>query len=54
MLRELHAAMDRAVLDAYGWVKVPTACVFASDWLDLDDDDDDELADARQCLRRHR
>jgi ankyrin repeat protein len=23
-LRELHAAMDRAVLDAYGWTEVPT------------------------------
>jgi hypothetical protein len=41
-LRELHAAMDRAVLDAYGWNDVPTACGFALDWLDLDDD---ELAD---------
>ena len=38
-LRELHAAMDRAVLDAYGWVEVPTACGFALDWLDLDDDE---------------
>ena len=23
-LRELHAAMDRAVLDAYGWTDIPT------------------------------
>jgi hypothetical protein len=38
-LRELHAAMDRAVLDAYGWKDVPTACGFALDWLDLDDDE---------------
>ena len=27
-LRELHAAMDRAVLDAYGWHDVPVACAF--------------------------
>ena len=27
-LRELHAAMDRAVLDAYGWTDIPTACKF--------------------------
>ena len=27
-LRELHAAMDRAVLDAYGWTDVPTECEF--------------------------
>jgi hypothetical protein len=31
--------MDRAVLDAYGWNDVPTACGFALDWLDLDDVD---------------
>ena len=23
-LRELHAAMDRVVLDAYGWNEIPT------------------------------
>jgi hypothetical protein len=27
-LRELHAAMDRAVLDAYGWGDAPTECEF--------------------------
>ena len=41
-LRELHAAMDRAVLDAYGWQDVQPVCGFALDWLDLDED---ELAD---------
>ena len=25
-LRELHAAMDRVVLDAYGWTDIPTDC----------------------------
>ena len=30
-LRELHAAMDRAVLDAYGWSDVPTDCEFLLD-----------------------
>ena len=25
-LRDLHAAMDRAVLDAYGWRDIPTDC----------------------------
>jgi len=38
-LRELHAAMDRAVLDAYGWTDIPTDCEFL---LDYDDEDDDE------------
>src|SRR5438046_2886641 len=27
-LRELHGAMDRAVLDAYGWNDIPTDCEF--------------------------
>ena len=27
-LRALHAAMDRAVLDAYGWTDIPTDCEF--------------------------
>ena len=30
-LRALHAAMDRAVLDAYGWRDIPTACEFLLD-----------------------
>ena len=30
-LRELHAAMDRAVLDAYGWTDIPTDCDFLLD-----------------------
>ena len=37
-LRELHAAMDRAVLDAYGWADISTDCEFL---LDYEDDDDD-------------
>ena len=31
-LRELHAAMDHAVLDAYGWSGVPTGCDFLLDY----------------------
>jgi len=31
-LRELHAVMDRAVLDAYGWTDVPTDCDFFLDY----------------------
>ena len=31
-LRELHAAMDRAVLDAYGWDDTPTDCEFLLDY----------------------
>ena len=31
-LRDLHAAMDRAVLDAYGWKDIPTDCKFLLDY----------------------
>ena len=31
-LRQLHAAMDRAVLDAYGWDDIPTNCEFLLDY----------------------
>lgn len=31
-LRRLHAAMDRAVLDAYGWTDIPNDCKFLLDY----------------------
>ena len=31
-LRKLHAAMDRAVLDAYGWTDIPADCDFLLDY----------------------
>ena len=31
-LRELHAAMDRVVLDAYGWRDIPSDCEFLLDY----------------------
>ncbi len=31
-LRELHAAMDRAVRDAYGWSDIHTTCEFLLDY----------------------
>ncbi len=36
-LRELHAAMDRAVLDAYGWTDIRTTCEFILDYEDEED-----------------
>jgi hypothetical protein len=33
-LRELHAAMDRAVLAAYDWRDIPTDCKFIPDYFD--------------------
>ena len=37
-LRDLHAAMDRAALDAYGWNDLQPICKFL---LDYDDEDDE-------------
>jgi hypothetical protein len=37
-LRELHAAMDRAVLDAYGWTDIKTDCDFFADYTEEDED----------------
>ena len=31
-LRDLHTAMDRAVLDLYGWDDIPTTCEFLLDY----------------------
>ena len=31
-LRDLHAAMDRAALDSYGWTDIPTDCAFLLDY----------------------
>ena len=42
-LRELHAAMDRAVLDAYGWTDLKPTCEFLLDY-EEDEDDEDEPA----------
>ena len=37
-LRRLHGEMDQAVLNAYGWSDVPTACGFGLDYLDSEGD----------------
>ena len=39
-LRELHAAMDRAVLAAYGWTDIDTTCGFDLDWCEAEPADD--------------
>jgi hypothetical protein len=39
-LRELHAVMDRAVLAAYGWTDIDTACGFDLDYCDAEPNDD--------------
>ena len=40
-LRELHAAMDRAVLDAYGWTDIQPDCEFLLDYEEDDEPEDD-------------
>ncbi len=49
-LRELHAQMDRAVLDAYGWTDIPTDCEFLLDY----EDEDDEGTSKRKKPWRYR
>jgi len=46
-LRELHAAMDRAVLDAYGWSDIPTDCEFLLDH----EFDEEELGNRKKPYR---
>jgi hypothetical protein len=41
-LRELHADMDRAVLDAYGWTDLHPTCEFLLDWEEPEDEDADD------------
>ncbi len=50
-LRDLHAAMDRAVLDAYGWKDLQPTCDFL---LDYEDDDDEDASDAEPRVRRRK
>jgi hypothetical protein len=46
-LRELHSAMDRAVLDAYGWTDFKTDCEFLLDY----EIDDEEWGDKKKPWR---
>ncbi len=46
-LRELHAAMDRAVLAAYGWSDIPTGCEFLLDY----EIDEEEWGDKKKPWR---
>ena len=46
-LREVHADMDRAVLDAYGWNDLPTDCEFLLDY----EIDEEELGSKKKPWR---
>jgi hypothetical protein len=43
-LRELHAAMDRAVLDAYGWSDLQPTCAFLLDYEEEEEEGNAEPA----------
>lgn len=52
-LRDLHAAMDRAVLDAYGWTDLQPTCEFLQDFPDADaDNDSTDAAPAKNPARK--
>ena len=53
-LRELHAEMDRAVLDAYGWHDVPVACEFIEENPAADGDATPATGRARRRKYRYR
>jgi hypothetical protein len=48
-LRSLHAAMDRDVLDTYGWTDIPTDCEFL---LDYEEDEDDEAESGGRARKK--
>lgn len=47
-LRRLHAAMDRAVLDAYGWTDISTECVWRLDYEEPEDEAAEETGKKRR------
>lgn len=51
-LRELHDAMDRAVLDAYGWSDIRPVCEFFPEF--EEDDDTEEQESGRTRAKRYR
>jgi hypothetical protein len=50
-LRELHAAMDRAVLDAYGWTDIQPSCEFL---LAYEEDEDEDAPSKKKKPWRYR
>jgi hypothetical protein len=53
-LRQLHATLDRAVLEAYGWhdLAQTASCEFLLDYEDDEDDEDDEEPTGRARTRK--
>jgi hypothetical protein len=53
-LRELHAAMDSAVLDAYGWTDLKPTCEFLLDYEEEDEDEEETGGRRRKKPWRYR
>jgi hypothetical protein len=53
-LRELHAAMDRAVLDAYGWTDLQPTCEFLLDYEEEEDEEESSRARKKKKPWRYR
>lgn len=53
-LRDLHDAMDRAVLDAYGWRNLQPVCEFSPEFDEDDEDDDARPGRAKSVKYRYR
>jgi hypothetical protein len=53
-LQELHAAMDRAVLDAYGWTDFTPRCEFLLDYEEEENEEDEGKARRRKKPYRYR
>ncbi len=53
-LRDLHDALDRAVLDAYGWTDLHPRCDFLLDYDDEDETDEDARPTRRKKPWRYR
>lgn len=53
-LRTLHAAMDRAVLAAYGWPDIPTACEFLLDYEEEEDTETESTSKKRKKKKPYR
>ncbi|MEQ1907521.1 MAG: DNA methyltransferase [Vicinamibacterales bacterium] len=50
-LRDLHAAMDRAVLDAYGWTDIRPHCKFILDYVDEDENEPGKMNKKKKPYR---
>jgi hypothetical protein len=53
-LRELHDAMDRAVLDSYRWTNLQPVCEFFPEFDEDEQDDDSGFGRAKQKRYRYR